>query len=717
MHGNNGSLDADPPAAPRYTESRLSLYSEKLIELINKKTVDFIDNFDGSEQEPVVLPNLLPNLLINGANGIAAGYATNIPPFNPIELLDTVIARIDAPNSRLDTILKILPGPDFPTGGIILNRQGIRDAYETGRGKIAIRAKMELVEKDRKKKIYISEIPYETVKCNIIDQINDLAEKFETLNIIEAHDESDMSGVSICINLRDNANYEFVKNYLCKNTELQISYSFNMIAISDKKPVLFSIFEYLDSFIKHAIEIVTKAVTFDCNKAKQRKEVIEGIIKAISIVDDVILLIKKSAGKADAKKSLIEKMFFTESQAEAILELKLYRLSNTDVVELKKEQEELKANITEYEMILNNEEYRNNYLKTKLREYKKIFNLPRRTMFSDEEANVQIEAIDVVEDRPIFIVVTRDGYLRNIPIKSFNSSEYAMMKFKDGDYPVAQFESNLKNRIICITSKGNFISIPNYKIQQVKFKDMGVHINTLIPIDSNEKIVFVCEHLGVSDNRILTIASKNGYIKRTSLENITVSKTPKTGNIMGFEDEDEVIGCLINNADEEKTICVTSTDGKVLAYPISQVSVIGRSGRGVVMSGDRNITYADITTLDDKDFLQINCNLGSKRIKKDTIKVAKRASKLTPVLTQVKTNPIIVKSAYGVNANDLSYFVFEDFSFSYIKSSDITIGSPDTRVSPIKKEKLVNALLVPKIVADKVQNIDSGKDGEQGGLF
>jgi topoisomerase-4 subunit A len=465
MHGNNGSIDGDAAAAMRYTECRLSQFGQLLIENIKKDTVPFINNFDDSESEPTVLPTFLPNLLINGASGIAAGYATNIPPFNPSEVIDAIITRIDSPTGYLSTILKIMPGPDFPTGGLILNPAGIRDAYEKGKGKIIIRAK--IIQKSAKQ-VYVTEIPYETNKSAIIRNIQELAIKHELLNIEEVRDESDDQGVAIALDMKNGKNFEFVKNFLFKHTALQVSYNINMVAIKSRKPYCLSMLAILDAFIVHIENTTILASNYDLVKAKARKEIILGLIKAIHMLDDVVDLIRKSNDKASAKNALISKMAFSEPQAEAVVSLRLYRLSNTDVTNLNKELVELESIISELELLINNKEYRNNYLKNKLREYKKVFGYPRKTIISQEESKIEIDQTDIIEDRENIIVVTRDGYLKNISKRSYSNSEYERLKIKDGDIPVAQFVSNQRDKVILITAKGNYVNIPTFKIEESK---------------------------------------------------------------------------------------------------------------------------------------------------------------------------------------------------------------------------------------------------------
>jgi topoisomerase-4 subunit A len=465
MHGNNGSLDGDSPAAMRYTECRLSQFGEMMLDSIKKNTVPFISNFDDSEVEPTVLPSLLPNLLINGASGIAAGYATNIPPFNPSEVIDAIITRIDSPTGYLSTILKIMPGPDFPTGGIILNPEGIKQAYETGKGRITIRAK---IEQQSAKLAYITEIPYETNKSSIIRNIQELIDEHDTLNITEVRDESDKNGVCIALELRNGKSFEFAKNFLYKNTQLQIYYSLNMVAIKNRKPYQLPMLDILDAFIEHINNTIVASSKYDLAKAKARKEIVTGLIKAIKMLDDVVELIRRSNDRASAKKVLIDRLMFSESQAEAIVNLRLYRLSNSDVSQLNKELLELDEQIAQLELLINDKEYRHNFLKNTLRNYKKIYSSKRKTQISNDESKIEIDQNDVIEDRENIMVITRDGYLKNIPKRSYSNSEYDRLKIKEGDIPIAQFVSNQRDKTILITTKGNYISIPTFRIETTK---------------------------------------------------------------------------------------------------------------------------------------------------------------------------------------------------------------------------------------------------------
>jgi topoisomerase-4 subunit A len=686
MHGNNGSIDGDGAAAMRYTECRLSQFGQTLIDNIKKDTVPFINNFDDSEKEPTLLPTFLPNLLINGASGIAAGYATNIPPFNPTEVIDAVIARIDSPTGYLSTILKIMPGPDFPTGGFILNPEGIREAYEKGKGKIIIRAK--IVQKTAKQ-VYITEIPYETNKSSIIKNIQELAIKHDVLNIDEVRDESDDKGVCIALDMKNGKNFEFVKNFLFKNTQLQISYNINMVAIKNRKPYCLSMLEILDAFIEHIENITILASEYDLGKAKYRKEIILGLIKAIRMLDDVVDLIRKSDDKASAKHALITKMAFSEPQAEAVVSLRLYRLSNTDVTNLNKELVELEGIIGELELLIANKEYRNNYLKNKLRAYKKMFGYPRRTDISHEEAKIEIDQTDIIEDRENVVVVTRDGYLKNISKRSYSNSEYDRLKLKEGDIPVAQFISNQRDKVILITAKGNYVSIPTFKIEESKWSDVGVHLNNIIVNDPDDKIIQAFNFANnLEDSRCLIIATRNGMIKRTLVRDLGISKLTKITTVMNLDEGDTIVSCVVseNSNDQNEMIGVITKYGLGLFYPSNQISVISRTAAGVKNVSLRDEDEVSAIFIDDpsREFILIACVQGMKRIRREQILIGKRTNQGKPLISQVKSNPIKVLNAFPVNMNELINNVAFDGTWSLIKSSEIVIGDNETRVSAIR---------------------------------
>lgn len=690
MHGNNGSIDGDGAAAMRYTECRLSQFGQLMIQNIAKDCVPFVNNFDDCEQEPSVLPSLLPNLLINGASGIAAGYATNIPPYNPCEVIDAVITRIDSPDCRLSSILKVMPGPDFPTGGIILGRDGINSAYETGKGKISIRGNLDL---KSSKQAYITSIPYETNKSMIIRQINELAEDNPVLNIKEVRDESDKNGISIAIDLKDGKNFEFVKNFIYKNTQLQISYAINTIAIKDHKPCLMPIIEALDSFIEHINGIIVSTSVYDLNKAKIRKEIVEGLIKAIKILDDVIDVIRHSSDKASAKQNLITKFIFSEAQADAIVNLRLYRLSNADVEGLKEEAKELEASITELNLLINDKIYRQNNIKSKLREYKKIFAHPRRSVIGDENGTIVVEHQDTIENRENIIVVTNDGYVKNISKRSFGASEYHDLKLKDGDAPIGQFYSNQRDKVILITSKGNYVSLPTYKIDECAWKDVGEHVNNIVPLSSDEKIVYAFNfENNVEDCRTLVLASKNGQIKRTRVKDLGIAKLPKVSNVMTLDENDRLISAALASSDKVETnVSVVTKDGNAIAYPIDQIPVIGKNGSGVknLNLKDNDSIAAIFLNESSKEYVVIACEQGAKRIKTSSITIGKRTNQPKSVVLQSKTNPLFVINAFAVSNSDKISVLDSSNKWEVINASQISIGDIDTRVSLLKGKHIL----------------------------
>ncbi len=694
MHGNNGSIDGDSPAAMRYTECRLSQFGQLLAEGINKNTVKFIPNFDNSEQEPSVLPTLLPNLLINGANGIAAGYATNIPPFNFNEVVDAIITRIDSPNCFISSILKVMPGPDFPTGGIILNADGIKQAYETGKGKITIRAK---IEKLNAKKAVITEIPYETNKSQIIKNISELIDKYDTLAISEVLDESDRNGICIALTLKQDANFDFIKNFLYKNTQLQISYSLNMVAIKDAKPYQMPILFVLDSFVEHANNIILSASKFDLAKASERKEIIEGLIKAIRILDDVISLIRHSVNKETAKQALKERLMFSEKQAEAIANLRLYRLSNSDVSDLKKELEELNIKISELTLLINDQQVRNNYLKNKLRGFKKIFNSPRKTEISNEEAQIIIDQVDTIKDQEQIVVVTRDGYLKNISKKSYAASEFSQLKLKENDLPIAKFISNQRDKVVLITSLGNYISIPTYKIETTKWKEMGIHINNVITCSNNEKIVYAFNYKNnVEDNRCLTLASKNGMIKRVLVKSLGISKLTKISTCMNLDENDTLVSCLLHESENNNKVGVVTKYGMGLIYPADQISVVGKSAAGVksISLKDNDEVAAIFDANNENNFILIAANQGMKRMKPSCFQLGNRANVGKHIVLPIKTNPIKIINAYSINNATIVNALDTNHTWNILNPTEIAIGYENTKVSFVRNKLFTDVAII-----------------------
>ncbi len=685
MHGNNGSIDGDGPAAMRYTECRLSLFGQTMVNNIDKNAVNFINNFDDSEKEPVVFPSLLPNLLINGASGIAAGYATSIPPFNLNEVIDAIITRIDSPNCYLKSILNVMPGPDFPTKGIIMNPQGITEAYEKGKGKITIRGK---IEQYSKKQLIITSIPYDTNKASIIHQIDVLREKYDNLGLTEVRDETDKKGIAIALEINKPQNIELIKNIIYKETQLQVSFTMNMVAIIDHKPVQFSILQALDAFIKHIDHIVVASSKYDLQKAKSRKEIIEGLIKAISVIDDIVDIIRRANNKEDAKNKIMNFLSFTNNQAEAIVQLRLYRLTNTDVTQLKDELNTLNETINNLTLIIENKTLRNNYIKNQLREYKKIFGSERKTEISHEDDKIQINEVDKIENRDVVIAYTYDGYLKLFTMQTISSIELNTINVKTSDIPLGLFASNLRHKIVLITSKGNYITIPTFKIPVTKWKDIGTHINNIVAIGDNEKIIYAFNYENnLNDPRGLLLVSANGKVKRLSVQDLTISKIVKISSCINLDNNDEIVSCnIIGNliSDNYQVAFVTNT-GYGYKCNLNEISILGRTAAGIKsinLNNNQKVIGGIINNSLNSKLLLVTKD-GMKRISFDDIPQFKRPSTGRPLISLTKTNLFGLKYAILVNSTDQCAIVSNDGMLSFIKTSNVPIADLNTRVSKV----------------------------------
>ncbi|MFO6999770.1 DNA topoisomerase IV subunit A, partial [Staphylococcus aureus] len=484
MHGNNGSIDNDPPAAMRYTEAKLSLLAEELLRDINKETVSFISNYDDTTLEPMVLPSRFPNLLVNGSTGISAGYATDIPPHNLAEVIQATLKYIDNPDITVNQLMKYIKGPDFPTGGIIQGIDGIKKAYESGKGRIIVRSKVEEETlRNGRKQLIITEIPYEVNKSSLVKRIDELRADKKVDGIVEVRDETDRTGLRIAIELKKDVNSESIKNYLYKNSDLQISYNFNMVAISDGRPKLMGIRQIIDSYLNHQIEVVANRTKFELDNAEKRMHIVEGLIKALSILDKVIELIRSSKNKRDAKENLIEVYEFTEEQAEAIVMLQLYRLTNTDIVALEGEHKELEALIKQLRHILDNHDALLNVIKEELNEIKKKFKSERLSLIEAEIEEIKIDKEVMVPSEEVILSMTRHGYIKRTSIRSYNASGVEDIGLKDGDSLLKHQEVNTQDTVLVFTNKGRYLFIPVHKLADIRWKELGQHVSQIVPIE------------------------------------------------------------------------------------------------------------------------------------------------------------------------------------------------------------------------------------------
>lgn len=681
MHGNNGSIDGDGAAAMRYTEARLSKLSGELLRDIDKNTIAFAPNFDDKELEPTVLPARYPNLLVNGAMGISAGYATNIPPHNLGEVIDATIYRIDNPNCRLETIMNIVKGPDFPTGGIIEGIDGIRSAYETGKGKIIVKAKTKI----EKNKIIVTEIPYDVFKINIVRKIDEIRIDKKIDGIIEVRDETDKDGLQITIELKKDANPELILAYLFKNTELQTTYNFNMLAIVDRRPQLFGILGILDAYIRHQKEIVYKRSEFDLAHAKARYHIVEGLIKAVSILDEVIKTIRVSKNKADSKENLMIKFDFTEEQAEAIVTLQLYRLSNTDIVLLEEEQANLTKIINYLEEIIKDEGKLMSVIKEELRRIKKEYALPRLTEIKERVEEIKIDNTLMLPKEDVYVVLTNQGYIKRVSSRGYLSNNGEETQLKENDYVIGLYSINTLDTILLFTNLGNYLYIPVYEIPDAKWKDLGKHVSNIISLGSEEKIIKGMPVYDFNAPIYITSFSKNGMVKRTKLNEFKVQRYSKPINMMKLKDKDEIINVSYDN---KENIFIATQNGYGLWYKTNEVSPVGIKAAGVKSINLKNDTVVSGELFDNTTYISIITDKGTaKRLKFEELEQGTRANRGTLLMKEIKSNPSKIVNIYLLSGKENLGIVTDNY-IKYIKINDIAIMDRFSNGSYIVKDKI-----------------------------
>ena len=703
IHGNNGSMDGDPPAAYRYTESRLSKISNELLKDLDKNTVAWAPNFDDRFLEPTVLPAKFPNLLVNGTNGISAGYATNIPPHNLGEIIDATIKRIDSPNCYLDTILEIVKGPDFPTGGIAFGKQGIIEAFKTGRGKVIVQAKYEFVKEKGKEQIIITEIPFEVNKQATVAKIESLRIDKKIEGISEVRDETDRSGIRIAIDLKSNANKEVIMKYLFKNTDLQISYNYNSVAIVNRTPKTLGILEIIDAYIAHQKEVITKRTEFDLAYYTKNYNIATGLIKAISILDEVIALIRASKNKSDAKINLVNKYGFTEEQAEAIVTLQLYKLTNTDIVVLKEECEKLKNLIEECNEILHDENKLKNLMKSELREVKKNYAVPRKTEIRDEIVDIKLDAKEMIPDEKCVIVVTNDGYVKRVSQKSFSSSTEETT-LKPGDYVTNKFMASTRDSLLLFTNLGNYLYVPIHILPEVKYKDLGKHISNTIMIKEQERIV---ASLILKDkSKTLTLFTKNGLTKQVLLKDFEVTRYSKPMTAIKLKDDDE----LINADTSSDEVLFVTNNGLYLRFNTNEIPVVGTKASGVkgINLKDDYVIYA--SPLKREEYLNIYTNYKTiKRVKVNELVSISRAKKGNMLFKKAKTKDYKINFAYLTVTKDTNIYR-TDNEIHELKTSEIPIMDLASTGSSVKYNYDLFALKKELIDLTKVEKNDDKED-------
>ncbi|MFK7680644.1 DNA topoisomerase IV subunit A [Priestia megaterium] len=672
MHGNNGSIDGDPPAAMRYTEARLSSIAAELLRDIDKQTVEFVSNFDDTSSEPTVLPAMFPNLLVNGSTGISAGYATELPPHHLGEVIDATIMRIDKPTCTIEELMTAIQGPDFPTGGIIQGVDGIKKAYETGKGKIIIRGKTE-VESIRggKQQIVITEIPFEVNKANLVKKMDELRLDKKVEGIAEVRDETDRTGLRIVVELKKDANAQGVLHYLYKNTDLQVPYNFNMVAIAKKRPKLMSLANILDAYIDHQREVVTNRSKYELQKAREREHIVAGLIKALSILDEVIATIRASKDKRDAKNNLIAKYEFTEPQAEAIVSLQLYRLTNTDITALQAEAEELGAKINELEEILHSEKKLFNVIKKELRRVKKQYSTERRSKIEAEIEEIKINLEVMVPSEEVIVTVTKDGYVKRTSLRSYAASNGQDFGMKDTDRILAKYEINTTETLLIFTNKGNYLYMPVHELPDIRWKDMGQHIMNIVPIDKEEQIVRAIPVKEFKENQYLLFFTKNGMVKKSELLQYKAQRYSKALVAVNLKGDDEVID--VYQTDGKKQVFIATRSGYGLRFREEEINIVGTRASGVKGINLKDDDYVVSGVIFDEDeALSTELFIATQRgaVKKTKItefEESARAKRGLVMVRELKSNPHQIAK---VKAISKKHYVIVESSKGQIEQVD-----------------------------------------------
>lgn len=700
MHGNNGSMDGDGAAAMRYTEARLAKISNVLLNDINKDTVEMAPNYDDTLMEPVVLPAGFPNLLVNGSTGISAGYATNIPTHNLGEVIDATIKRIDSPNCRLDSIMEVMPGPDFPTGGVIEGSKEIKNAYETGKGKIIVKSKYEVVKEKSKQMIVITEIPYEVNKAALVKKMNDIRIDKKIEGIAEVRDETSRGELRIVIELKKDANVELITNYLLKNTDMQVSYSFNMIAIVNRRPRQVGVLGILDAFINHKKEVVTRRTKFDLAHAKDRLHILEGLLKAISILDEVIKVIRASKNKADAIANLIKEFSFTERQATAIVMLQLYRLTNTDITDVENEMKALEELVKEYELILSDENELKKVMKEELRKVKKEFAVPRKTIIKDEITEIKIDMSAMIPKEDVIVAVSSEGYVKRVSKKSYAASDGEATLVKEDDFVIGLFEQNTLDTLLLFTNKGNYLYIPVHTLPELKWKELGKHVSNIVPIAQDEKIIKAIPISKFDDREIITF-TKNGMTKKSNLSDFVVQRYSKPITFIKLKDKDEVVDVIMDAYNE---VFIATKKGYGLWYDRSEIPTIGLRTAGVKAINLKDDEVVSGCVFDGSaEYVTVITHKGlAKRIKLSEFEKTSRAKRGLLLLREVKSNPQeIIKVFVGDAKRNI--LLKSNGKDKELKLTEIPIMDRYSTGSTISKSKIDLVSDIASLTSDNIE--------------
>ena len=703
MHGNNGSIDGDSPAAYRYTEARLSKISNEMLRDIDKNTVEFAPNFDDTTVEPTVLPARFPALLVYGAQGISAGYATNIPPHNLGEIIEATIYRVDHPDCTLEELMQYVKGPDFPTGAIVEGIDGIKDAYTTGRGKINIKSKYTFEEEKGKLSLVITEIPFETNKALLVKKIDDIRIDKKIDGIVEVRDES-AADVRVVIELKKTANKELIINYLLKNTDMQISYNFNMVSIVNRRPKLLGLAQALDAFIIHQKDVVKRRTEFDLAHAKARYHIVEGLIKCISILDEVIKVIRASKNKQDAKMNLVKEFEFTEEQAEAIVVLQLYRLTNTDVVALENEKASLEKIIKGLSAILGSEEVLKSVMKKDLNDVKENYPTPRITEIKDQITEIKIDTTAMIQKEDVVVLVTKDGYIKRTSFRSYTASNPEDITIKENDYIIGIYEMNTTDTLLLFTTSGNYLHIPVHIIPDLKWKDMPKHVSNIIEMSSEESIVSSIPAYSFESDKNVIIATHDGMIKRSKLKEFKLQRYSKATSCMKLKDNDYVIAGFLETS---PYLFLTTDSGYGLSFKIEEVPVVGVKASGVkgIKLKDDNLVSVNQYDPEKDEFISIITEKGTgKRVRLSDFEISTRTRRGLQVIREVKTNPYKILKTFITDSRN--YIGLKNSDINKYKLTELPISDRHSTGSQITKHNITDAYLDAVLVRNNKEQIN-----------
>ena len=698
MQGNNGSIDDDPAAAMRYTEARLSSFGHFLLKDIDQNTVNFTPNFDDTSSEPSVLPGLVPQLLVNGATGIAAGYATNIPPHNLKEVIEACIYRLNHPGSTIADILEIMKGPDFPTGGIVQGKKGILDAFTTGKGRVVIRAKAEIVQNKNIQQILITEIPYEVIKSNLVKKLDDIRLNKQIDGIIDVRDESDRTGLRIAIDIKKESDANLILNYLYKNTDCQVFYNYNMVAIVNQRPILCSVIDMLDAFTVFRKEVILRRSKHQLDEIEKRSHILEGLIKAISVLDEVILIIRSSKDKSDAKNNLIERFVFTNEQAEAIVSLRLYRLTNTDILEIKEELAQLSVEIQRLKGIISNETLLNNVFIKELQEVVKLFNTERRSKIENEVEEIIINKMSMIPNDKTVITVSRDGYIKRVSVRSYQSSEGILPALKEGDQLIGITEAETYDTILLFNDNGSYANIPLYTLEEMKWKDIGNHYGHYVKSEDHTKLISAILVKSFNTDAYIVSVSEKGFIKKSMIKEYQVTRTSKTYDAMNLVKNDKVISNFL--VYHEDDILIVSQEGYTVRYSFDMIPSTSPKSKGVKamnLSDSDSIAYA-CSLNQQNGVLFVTENGLMKRFKQTDITSFNRPAKGELIAKKVKSNPQKLHFIQAVQ-------IYDDIRITH--DANLWIQAKD--VPLMDKSQTFSQVLDPKKAFYCVKTIEEAK--------